>query len=273
MLGIRAQVRADALEWWSYRGGVFAEISAVIIEILSCWFLAKMVDAGDSLHGLVEGRGGYFPYAVTGSLTAHLMFGIYRRQAAVVREAQLLGNLGAFLTLDVSFLRLVLVAAIFPAIRLGSILCVVLSGIGIASIASNLAETQWLLTGIALFPVIAFSLVLCALPVGLLGAATVVLFRKGDPWATIFAWLGAFLGEAYFPRSFLHPSLQWLSELLPQRLGNSALRLALHGGHWGDIAMRILSMLGVAALTLPLALLLFHWSCKRALKGDGFDLL
>ena len=99
-----------------------------------------------------------------------------------------------------------------------------------------------------------FCLPLAAL--GVLSAAFVMAFKRGDPVAMLIHMASLILAGAYFPRELLPGWAQAMALLIPHTHGLEAVRLAaLDGAGFGDAAFQeSLGALGVcAAVFVPLA--------------------
>ena len=81
--------------------------------------------------------------------------------------------------------------------------------------------------------------------------------------------LTGFFGSVYYPAGLLPAPLVWISYLLPITYALNAMRLALlEGATWGQLLPDLLALSGFAVVLLPLSLLAFRYSVRRA-KIEG----
>jgi ABC-2 type transport system permease protein len=103
---------------------------------------------------------------------------------------------------------------------------------------------------------------------GLVSAAFVLMFKKGDPVIAAYAALNGLVGGAIFPISVLPGWLQPLTGFLPLTHALSGIRLALQGAQPVAVLQQIGLLTITAAALLPAAFAFFGVALARA-KREG----
>jgi ABC-type multidrug transport system permease subunit len=179
--------------------------------------------------------------------------------SALAREANE-GTLEPGLAAGASPMALLLGSAAAPAL-LALLQAILYGAVGIACFGVDLGASRPGPAALAL----TLTLIACA-PVGLLGAAAWLLFRR--PGAVTTAVLLGFglLGGVYFPIALLPDLVAQIAAWVPLAAGLEALRAALlNGAGYRETFPALLRLLVVACATLPPSLLLLRISLRRAM--------
>lgn len=240
-----AFLRRDLQVAASYRiGGVFV-VTGGVVTLAFFFFLSKTV--GDS--PLIRARYGsdYFSFALLGVTGAAVLRSLQTRFAARLREAQLDGSLEALLAAPLSTFHAVAGLAAWPiASALLRALALVVAGatlFGAELSVQPLAFALSLLLSLAAFSAL-----------GLLSAAFVLTFKRGDPFTYFLDVTSYLLAGVAFPVEVLPTALQWVSRLLPATYALRALRASALGGASPAAPWPSLGVLAVFSVLLwPLA--------------------
>jgi ABC-2 type transport system permease protein len=137
-------------------------------------------------------------------------------------------------------------------------------GVGIYALEVDVVHANWVSV------VVAFGLSLGTFfGLGILSAAMLVAFKKGDPISYVFGLGSSIVSGALFPTELLPEWLRWLSYGLPMTHALEALRLALLRGYeLGQLALPLASLGAMALLLLPMSLWLFTRMVERG-HSDG----
>jgi ABC-2 type transport system permease protein len=105
--------------------------------------------------------------------------------------------------------------------------------------------------------------------IGIISAAFVIIFKRGDPISLTLAMFATVFGGVYFPITVLPKSLQSISNILPITYSLRTLRYALLQGYNLKMLSFDIGILFIFCIILfPLSLLIFKYAVKKA-KKDG----
>jgi ABC-2 type transport system permease protein len=252
-----AFMRRDAMEQLSYPFSLVLELSGVLVASTMFYFLGQWVDRSG-----VRLSTGYFAFALTGiALASFLSFGL-RAFANQVRQAQLTGTLEALFATPVHTSEIVLWGSLWPfsfeAMKVSLYLgCGALLGIGFQ-------RANWVAAAVVLLLSVA-----ALAPLGVLGAAFVLVYKRGDPIAPLLGTLSTLFAGVYYPLDVLPGWLQPVSQLLPLTHAVRAFRGAiLEGSGLLALSRPILALAAFALVLGPLALAVFSIAVTRA-KANG----
>jgi ABC-2 type transport system permease protein len=245
----------DATQHLSYRTAAILDVVSIAVVVLMHYFLARLVDAtGPALPG------GYFPFVLTGIAFSSLLTTAVRSFAESIRQAQLTGVLEALFVAPVANWEIVVYGSLwtfsYQALR---VLVFLLAG---ALLGLPLGQVNW--PGLPLLLVLS----ICALaPFGILGAACVLVWQKGDPIAYFVGVVSMIFAGVYYPISVLPRGLQLFSAVFPLTHALDGFRgLVVEGASLWSIRGSLAALAVSAALLGPLSLWAFaravDW-CKR----------
>jgi len=246
-----AIVRRDLLTAVRYRTGFLLAGAGAVTELAAFYFLSRAVGPSFQPEGL-----GYFPFLLVGTgFYTFLLMGAHSF-LQIVQEAQQSGTLEVLMTTPTSPPVLVFLSAVS------------------AFAANTVAFVFYLLAGYVfgapLHPNLLASLVVFLLSVviasafGLFAAAVQVAVQKGSGvvWGLRSLW---FLTGSMFSVQTLPGPLRDLAELIPITHCLTAMRLALlEGTSVAQMRTELAILLLFAGLLLPLGLLSFSWTLRRA---------
>lgn len=204
--------------------------------------------------------GGYTPFAfiLTGLVMNSAMSTALACYAQSVRESQQSATLSLLVVSPLSARRLIVLSSAYPILR-ASIEAMLFLGVGLALglglRGANLAGA-----------VVVFLLALAAFSaVGILSAACIVVWKRGDPIPWLIGAASWLFGGVFFPIDRLPESLQVLSRFLPITYALEALRPALLGSiSFGEVLGLTLPLALFTACAVPLSLLAFDRALERA---------
>jgi ABC-2 type transport system permease protein len=102
---------------------------------------------------------------------------------------------------------------------------------------------------------------------GLVGAALVLLLRRGVSLAPVIATMAALFSGVYFPLEALPPAVQRAALLLPSTHALYGIRLALlRGAGWSELWPPIAALVWFDVLLVPLALVALRFALRLALR-------
>jgi len=251
-----AIVRRDLLTAIRYRTAFFLAAAGAVTELAAFYFLSRAVGPSFRPEGV-----GYFPFLLVGTgFYTFLLMGAHSF-LQIVQEAQQSGTLEVLMTTSTSPPVLVFLSAVsaFAANAVAFVFYLVAGFVFGAPLHINLPAALVIFT---LSVVIASAL-------GLFAAAVQIALQKGSAviWGLGSLW---FLTGSMFPVQTLPAPLRDLAQLIPITHCLEAMRLALLEGTsvrqmGGELAILAL----FAGILLPLGLLSFSWTLRRARLGGA----
>jgi len=257
-----AFLRRDLRIAASYNLSFVLEILGIFPLVLMFFFLARLF--GDIAAGPLRAYGGaYFPFVLIGIAVQNYFSAALRSFAAGIREAQVAGTLEAVLATPLSpgvfLFGTALYAFVFNALR---IFLYLIAGGLLAGMVFDLQNMPAALFVLVL-SIAAFS------SMGILSAAFILFFKKGDPLNWFFSVLSWLLGGVYYPVSVLPEWLRTLAGFIPMTHTLEALRILLLGqGTLGDVSGHLAALAAWAAIGLPAGYGFFLLALGRA-RRDG----
>jgi len=234
----------------------------ILFTILTFFFLGKLVDATKA-SSMLNVRGGYFTFVLIGIAVSNYISVASRSYADRLREAQLTGTLEAMMMTPTPVGQIVIFSTIYDFL-FASMRVAVYIGIGAAFFGLDVSNARW---GWALLflliSIIAFS------SIGIISAAFIMMFKRGDPLATVLNTASFLFSGVYYPVEVLPGWLQWVSAALPMTWALRGLRAAISptpGG--GNLLTEALILILFSAVLWPVSLAVFSMAVKKSRK-DG----
>ena len=105
----------------------------------------------------------------------------------------------------------------------------------------------------------------CFSGLGVLSAAFILVFKKGNPVSLIIQSSFTLLGGVIFPISVLPQGLHGIAQWIPMTYVTSGLRAALlQGAGFAELQTRFIALGITTILVFPIALMTFSWALSRA---------
>lgn len=221
------------------------------------YYLARLV--GPRIHGAAGPlAGGYFSYAVLGTVALGTLTSVLTSMAGRLRADQTTGTMEVLFTMPPRPAVTVLAGAAYPVVFALTVAALELAlatgafGMRFSVDAASLAAAGADVVG---------SLVLGA-AAGVALAAFVVVFKRGEGVTALSASVLSMVGGVYYPAHLMPGPLRVLAHAIPFTWALDGLRQALLGH---QVAVGDLVALWVAAVVaLPLGLALLHAGLRRA---------
>jgi len=226
------------------------------------YFLAKLM-ATDGANGLARYGGEYFPFVLIGLAFHRYLQLSLRWFADSIYYAQVTGCLEAMLSSQTPPTAIVLYSSFYgllsTTLHLVLIFVVAILAFGLDLGSANLPATLVVL----LLSILSF------VGFGILSAAAIVRFKRGDPVTFLFSNVGVVLGGAYFPLDVMPLWLQKAAAVFPITHSLEALRLTLLEGHSLAAVSGPVTVLGVmGTVLLPVSLAAFSLAVRKG-RRDG----
>lgn len=257
---LAALVRRDFAIARSYRAAFVLDSLFGVLNLLVFYFISRAVMPRDVD---LSGAASYFDFAAVGLAMTLVLQATTAQLAARIREEQLTGTLEVLWSQPLSSSELALGLAGFPflfaAVRAAAY--VLIAGV---FFGLDLGRADW----------IGFVLVLAAtgLAIGSLGvvvAAAVLAFKRGEGLAALFTFALGLLGGALFPVGVLPGWLHGMSAAAPTRYAFDGVRAALfEGAGWGGPLLALALFVVVA---VPLSLWGFRLSVNHSIRTGALS--
>jgi len=261
-----AFLKRDAAQQLSYRTALVLEIVSIFIIATMFFFLARVVDPAANPLFAAHGGSGYFAFALTGiALSNYLSLSLYGF-ADQIRQGQVSGSLEALFLTPARAWEIVtwssLWSFVYQSLKIGLYLAIgTLFGL-------SLKNANW--PGALLVLLLS---ILALAPLGILAAAFIVIWKKGDPISYFLTSLSTLLAGVYYPVEVLPHWLQQIAQALPLTHAVRGFRAALlEGTPLAALAPSLLA-LGLFAVALgPPSLFAFTravaWAKRNGALGQ-----
>jgi len=253
-----AFVVRDFLEDLSYPLSFFWRVGSILFHLVTFYFVGRLVGAA-VLPQLTPYGGQYFPFAMVGLALASFQGVALMSVSRTVLYGMYTGTLEAMLVTPTSL----------PTIIFSSVLYQFLAAL--LEILIYLGFSFWLF-GVPLgqadpwaAAVMLALTLLSHLPLGILSAAFVLIFKQGDPVTLLLGRLSALLGGVYFPLQVLPSWLQSAAQFIPFTHALEGLRQAvLSGRGLAQLSTQVVILSAFAVVLLPLSLAAFAFAVRQA---------
>jgi ABC-type multidrug transport system ATPase subunit/ABC-type multidrug transport system permease subunit len=253
---LSAMTRRDRLVFMSHRFQAGLRAGLLLAWVLSIYFVSKLVDrSSPEVARLLSGD--YFTYALLGMVFLRIMQVCLIQMASALREEQLQGTIEPLVATGEPSVVLLLGTLSWPLVSEGIGLAIVFgSGAWLLGADFSVANVPAMLVATA-------ATVIAMVEWGVLSAAFVIAFKRGDPVALLVNLISIGLSGVYFPVELLPAWLRPLPRVLPLTWGLDAVRSAvLHGAGLESPEYRQ-ALAGLFVLILILAPVAL-WSQSRA---------
>ncbi len=248
----------DFLEEISYPLAFLWRVGAILFRLVTFYFLARLVE-GTALPQLTPYGGHYFPFVMLGLALASFQGVALSAISNNILYGMYTGTLEAMLVTPTS-LSTIVFASMFYQFCSALVKIVIYLVFGFWFFGLALGQVNLAATALVLILTL-----LAHLPLGILAAAFILIFKQGDPVTTILGSVSGLLGGVYFPVAILPGWVQIIARFLPFTYALEGLRQAvLNGRSISQLGHQILILAAFAAVLLPLSLAVFAWAVRQA---------
>jgi ABC-2 type transport system permease protein len=258
--------RRDFLEAWSYRAVFFSDIGGLVLELVTFYFVGKMINPA-VLPEFGGERTSYVEFVSVGiALNIFLTVG-FARVAGAIRQEQYKGTLESLLMTPTAL----------ATIQLGSVVYDVLY---IPVRTTIFLVAVWIIFGVGfdasgLLPVCAMMLAFIpfAWGLGLVSAASALTFRGAGVGFGIITTVMTLSSGAYFPLDVLPGWLTTIAEANPLAIVIDGGREALLGGvGWSEVSGKVAILAPASVVSLLLGVLAFRAALGRERRRGTLSL-
>jgi ABC-2 type transport system permease protein len=249
----------DLLWDLSYPLNFFWRGASIFFSLVTFYFLGRLVVGGTSGHLAAYGEGGYFPFVLVGLALAGFQNVALNSISSAVQYGMYTGTLEAMLVTPTSISTIVFSSVLYQFVS--SLLNILLYlAFGAVLFGFPLGQADFLSAVVMLVLTL-----LAHLPLGILSASFLLIFKRGDPITSLVGHLSALLAGVYFPLSVLPGWLQVVSFFLPFTHALEGLRQAvLNGRTVMELSTQVMVLSIFAAILLPLSLAVFSYAVHQA---------
>lgn len=263
-----AFVWKDFLIEVSYKSAFVLQLGSIVFSVGIWFFFSGFLQA--NLKEKIDALTG-------GNLFAFILFGVAPFQYQQVslrafgsrfREEQVTGTLEAMLVCPTRTPLVIFGSALFDFLFTSfSVVLYILVGVGFSLFTARPIALH--MAGMVPALVIFTLMVMASVGIGIMAAAFVMYFKKGEVIVTLISSASALLGSVFFPAAVLPEFLQFLARLLPISYTTDGVRRALlTGAGMMELMPQIQVLFLFAAVLLPLGLFIFRIAL-RAARRDG----
>lgn len=212
-----AFLRRDLQIAMSYRSSFVFMLAGGLVTLTVFHFLAKTMGEAPALRGRYGGD--YFSFALVGVAVASCLRALQTSFAARLRETQSDGSLEVLLSAPLSTFRVIASLAAYP------IASALVRALGLFALGTLLFGARLSIDPLAFAVILALALATFG-ALGLLSAAFVLTFKRGDPFTYLLDTATYLLAGVVYPVEVLPPWLQKAAQLLPATHALRGLRAA-----------------------------------------------
>jgi ABC-2 type transport system permease protein len=257
-----AFIRRDLLIARSQRRAIARDVALLAAQLAIFACIGTLVDPA-VLPAYGDGTTGYMEFVAIGIVLSLAVGLAIVRVAGALRREQTRGTLVALVTTPSSMGTVQLGSVAFDLVwvplRVGVFLTAVALLLGLEFDAAGVPAAAVLV--LAVLPL--------AWGLGLLGAAVILVLRRGVPSARLVVAVLAVVSGAYFPLTLLPDSVESIAELNPMARALDGIRSALLGGST-DLGHELLRLLLPSVVLLIAGSIAFSLALARERRHGAF---
>lgn len=259
LVAIRALVRRDFAITRSYRLSFAMEAVYGVLGLILYYFISRTFgDVSSSTIGT-----SYFDFAAVGLIVGTVIVATTASVGYRVREEQTTGTLEALVAAPVGTVELSVGLVGFPFV-FATFQAIFYLAVAALFLGLDVENADW--PGLA---AVLLSAGLALAPIGVLSAATVLVFKRGQFIAGAIVYLMTLLGGMLFPIAVLPSWIQPLADVLPLRFAFHGARAALFTGEGWETDSLVLVVWAV--ILWPVGLLAFDRAGTYARKAGSLS--
>lgn len=239
----------------SYR---FAALGAFILIFLNIFVFFFFSEYIDSLANFDDKKNSYFYYVLYGLAISDVSLMIVNKLCNEIRNYQLIGVMEYVATSKIGAVNAFMCSYAFPTfLSLLRIIFYFLIGEAISGYPffSSLSLS---------FFILFFIFIISTSGIGMMAAAFIVFFKKGNPIGQIYLLLSSGIGGVFFPTNVYPEIIEKLSYLLPIKHFLDILRIRNESISYEEVLPSLMMLLLLAIIYFLLGTLTIKYSVKMA---------
>ncbi|MFC2172026.1 ABC transporter permease [Acidobacteriota bacterium] len=251
----------DFFQEISYRLAAFMSVASILFQVTLFFFISRLIE-GKASEYLQPYGGSYFAFVIIGMAFYSVQNIGTSVFSASLRQGQMMGTLEAMLLTPTDAGLIIFFSSLWSYIRTSVNMVIFLAigacfGMAIGN-ANFIAVLIFFLLGI-----LAFS------SIGVLSACFILVFKRGNPVASVFSMGSLLFGGVYFPVEVLPEWLHWFANLLPITHVLHGVRDAMiNGASFFDLLDHAAYLSVFSLLVCPIAIIGFRLAIRQA-KREG----
>lgn len=252
----------DLRQTISYRLAFLLDVGSVIFKAATFYFVAQLFGTAAAPQ-LTDYGGAYFPFVLIGiAFSSYQTVGL-NSFAQSLRQEQFIGTLESILATPIRIPLFLAGSALwdffYATIEIGLYFVVAVIGFGLRLDNANVGAAVLS----ALLTLTAF------MGLGILAAAFILRFKRGNPITWIIAATGELFGGVFFPVTILPEKMKAVAQWIPMTHALVALRKTLlNGASIMDVGSELIFLSVFTILIWPLGVFAFQWALRRS-QNDG----
>ena len=259
---IFAFLKRDWLQESSYRFSFFLQFVGIFFSVMMFYFISELFGHAAAPY-LTPYGADYFTFVLIGiAFSGYFSIGI-SSFSQKIRTAQTTGTLEAMLSTPTHYSVIIFASSLWDYI-ITTLRVFVYFAVGVLLMSVSFTNANYFSALVILFlSIITYS------SLGIIAASFIMVLKRGDPVTWLISSISSLLGGVYYPVAILPEGLRWMASLIPVTYSLHGMRLALlQGANIADLSTEVLVLLLFSSILLPLSLISFQYSVKRA-KIDG----
>jgi ABC-2 type transport system permease protein len=249
----------------SYRLSFVLSLFGLFVSATLWYFMARFIGGVSDEAALRQKLGGldYYSFTLVGLMVSRFLDVAQSSYGAQIRSEQTTGTLEVMLVTPTRLGHLVLAASTWSyAFALLQASAYLLFGVFVFGVKLQLGSV------VGAFAAVLFS-VLALSGIGILSAAFVLYFKRGNPIDFVVSMTSLLFGNLLIPVATLPPEIAWVSKWIPLTYAVGAVRgTLLQGKGLVEIAPDLVRLAAFAAVLVPIGLLGARVAVRRA-KREG----
>jgi ABC-2 type transport system permease protein len=259
---IFAFLKRDWLQESSYRFSFILQFVGIFFSVTMFYFISDLFGHAAAPY-LTPYGADYFTFVLIGiAFSGYFSIGI-SSFSQKIRTAQTTGTLEAMLSTPTHYSAIIFASSLWDYL-VTTVRVFVYIAVGVLLIGVSFTNANYFSALVILFlSIITYS------SLGIIAASFIMVLKRGDPVTWLISSISSLLGGVYYPVAILPEGLRWLASLIPVTYSLHGMRLALlQGADISELSTEVLVLILFSSILLPLSLITFQYSVKRA-KIDG----
>jgi len=258
-------IRRDFLQELSYRLNFFLELMTIVFYASTFYFVSKLIPP-EAANYLGRYEGDYFSFVLIGLAFSSFLNVSLNMLANAFRLEQMAGTLEALIATPTPIWVIILARVMWNLLYGGTQIAFYFI-FGTVFLSASYSGAN-----LAAIPVIILLSLAGFNALGLLSAAFILTFKRGNPISMALGFGSAFLGGVYFPVEVLPGVLQKIAAFIPITYVLRLMRDAcIRGASFSDLAPDLILLTLLCVVLLPLSWIAFSFALRKARREGSLS--